>query len=155
MYTTSKHLAMSFIQTYAVFIIPILTFTLTQFIKFVIHGIKHDWDWEYVFAYGHMPSSHTAFVVSVVTAIGYYEGVHTGVFALAVCLAVIVINDAVRLRTYMGDQSHYLNMMVTALKLDKQQFPRLKERVGHRTSEVIVGGSLGFLLTLLFIRILS
>ena len=146
---------MNFIQTYAVFIVPILTFTFTQFIKFVIHGIKHDWDWEYVFAYGHMPSSHTAFVVSVVTAIGYFEGVHTGVFALAVCLAVIVINDAVRLRTYMGDQSHYLNMMVHALKLDKKKFPRLKERVGHRTSEVIVGGLLGFFLTLVFIRILS
>ncbi len=146
---------MAFIQTYAVFIIPILTFSLTQGIKFVIHGIKHDWDWEYVFAYGHMPSSHTAFVVSVVTAIGYYEGVHTGVFALAVCLAVIVINDAVRLRTYMGDQSRYLNMMVNALQMDRKQFPRLKERVGHRTNEVIVGGSLGFFLTLLLIRILG
>lgn len=144
---------MDLLQTYAVFIIPIVTFSLTQLIKFLIHGIKHDWDWEYVFAYGHMPSSHTAFVVSVVTAIGYYEGVHTGVFALAVCLAVIVINDAVRLRTYMGDQSRYLNTMVNSLKLDRQQFPRLKERVGHRTSEVIVGGFLGFFLTITFIRI--
>lgn len=146
---------MSFLQTYAVFIIPILAFGLTQLIKFVIHGIKHDWDWEYVFAYGHMPSSHTAFVTSVVTAIGYYEGVHSGVFALAVCLAVIVINDAVRLRTYMGDQSRYLNMLVNALNMDRKQFPRLKERVGHRTSEVIVGGMLGFFLTVLFIRIFS
>lgn len=146
---------MSFVQTYAIFIIPILTFLLTQFIKFVIHGIKYEWDWEYVFAYGHMPSSHTAFVTSVVTAIGYFEGVHTGVFALAVCMAVIVINDAVRLRTYMGDQSRYLNMLVNNLKLDRKQFPRLKERVGHRTSEVIVGGFLGFFFTTLLIRLFS
>lgn len=146
---------MTFLQTYAVFIIPIISFLTTQFIKFVVHGIRHDWDWEYVFAYGHMPSSHTAFVTAVVTAIGYYEGVHSGVFALAVCLAVIVINDAVRLRTYMGDQSHYLNMLVNSLKLDKLQFPRLKERVGHRTSEVIVGGFIGFFLTILLIRLIG
>ncbi len=146
---------MEILQTYDVFLIPIFTFLITQSIKFIVHGIKHEWDWEYVFAYGHMPSSHTAFVTSVVTAIGYYEGVHTGVFSLAVCLAFIVINDAVRLRTYMGDQGHYLNMMVNTLKLDREQFPRLKERVGHRTSEVIVGGLLGFLISSLFIRILG
>lgn len=146
---------MEFFHTYAVFIVPIFAFAVTQLIKLVIHGVKHDWDWEYVFAYGHMPSSHTAFVTSVVTAIGYYEGVHSGVFALAVCLAVIVINDAVRLRTYMGDQSRYLNMLVNALKMDRQQFPRLKERVGHRTSEVIVGGLLGFFITIVSIRILG
>lgn len=146
---------MTFLHTYAVFLIPILAFTATQVIKFILHGIKHDWDWEYVFAYGHMPSSHTAFVTAVVTAIGYYDGVHTGVFALAVCMAVIVINDAVRLRTYMGDQSRYFNLLINTLKLDRQQFPRLKERVGHRTSEVIVGGLLGFLVTILSIRIIG
>ena len=142
---------MDFFQPYFIFIIPVLVFFATQLLKFVIHGIKHEWDIAYVFAYGHMPSSHTALVVSLMTAVGYYDGLATSVFAIAVCLATIVVSDAVRLRMYMGDQSRYLNMIVENLNLNKDKFPRLKERVGHRISEVAAGALFGFILTLLLI----
>jgi acid phosphatase family membrane protein YuiD len=42
-------------------------------------------------------------------------------------------------------------MLIEELNLDKDTFPRLKERVGHRTGEVLAGALFGFLLTLLFI----
>lgn len=138
----------------AIFIIPIVVGVVTQLIKFIVYSIKHGWDIKYSITHGHMPSAHTAFIVSLVTSVGYYDGITTGAFTVALALAIIVIDDAARLRMYMGDQGRYLNMLIRQLNIDESQFPRLKERVGHRISEVIVGGILGFVLTLLLAKIL-
>lgn len=140
---------LSILSPYYVFLIPIVVGVVVQTMKFVLYSMKHGWDWNYFMTHGHMPSAHTAFVVSVATSIGYYEGLHSGAFAVAVALAIIVIDDAARLRMYMGDQGRYLNMLIRQLNVNKEQFPRLHERMGHRVSEVIVGGILGVVLTLL------
>jgi uncharacterized protein len=146
---------MQFLQDYFIFLIPIAVGILTQIIKFTLYTIKHGWNPEYVFTHGHMPSSHTALVVSLLTSVGYYESIHSGVFALAAVLAFIVIDDAIRIRMHLGDQGRYLNMLIEQLPINKEQFPRLKERVGHRASEVIVGAAIGFFLTLFFIRLFA
>ncbi|MEP7162842.1 MAG: divergent PAP2 family protein [Candidatus Moraniibacteriota bacterium] len=145
----------NFLQSHAVFLIPILVSLLTQFTKFVLYSLKHGWNWRYIATHGHMPSSHTAFAISLVTSIGYYEGIGSGAFAVAVGVAFLVIDDALRLRRYLGDQGHAINLMIEQLHLDANLFPRLKERVGHRTNEVIVGGFFGFFLALLFIWLLQ
>lgn len=146
---------MEFLREHAIFVIPIAVSIFTQLIKFVLFGLKHGFKWEYLITHGHMPSSHTAFAVSLVTSIGYFEGVGSGAFAVAVAVAFLVVDDAVRLRMYLGDQGRYLNMLVQELHMDGDQFPRLKERVGHRTSEVIVGGFVGFFLSIFLIYLLS
>jgi len=105
--------------------------------------------------HGHMPSAHTGFIVALVTSVGYYDGLTSGAFCVAVALAIIVIDDAARLRVYMGDQGRYLNMLIRQLNISEDQFPRLKERMGHRVSEVIVGGIYGFVLTLVLAKILG
>jgi acid phosphatase family membrane protein YuiD len=46
-------------------------------------------------------------------------------------------------------------MLIEQLPIDKEQFPRLKEHVGHRVSEVVVGAGIGFFLTLFFIRLFA
>ncbi len=143
----------AFFQEHAIFIIPILVSVITQLVKFVMFGLKHGWKLEYIATHGHMPSSHTAFAISLLTSIGYYEGVGSGAFAVAVAVAFLIIDDAVRLRMYLGDQGRYLNTLVQTLGLSAEQFPRLKERVGHRTSEVLVGGFVGFFLSTILIRI--
>jgi acid phosphatase family membrane protein YuiD len=102
-----------------------------------------------------MPSAHTAFVISTLTSIGYYEGTNNGTFALAFIFAFIIIDDALRLRMYLGDQGRYLNMLIDQLPVNKKNFPRLKERVGHRLNEVLIGGVLGFGLTLFLASILG
>lgn len=145
----------SFVNDYKIFIIPIAVGAFTQALKYVIFSLKHGWDISYAMTHGHMPSAHTAFVISIVTSVGYYSGITSGAFAVSVVLAVIVIDDAVRLRMYMGDQGRYLNMLIRQLPVDEKQFPRLKERIGHKISEVIIGGLLGFALTLIFIKLLS
>ncbi|EKE10815.1 MAG: Phosphatidic acid phosphatase-related protein [uncultured bacterium] len=143
------------LSPYYIIIIPVLVGGIVQVTKFIAFSLKHGWDWRYAMTHGHMPSAHTGFIISLLTSVGYYDGIHTGAFAVAMGLAIIVIDDAARLRMYMGDQGRYLNMLIRELKVDESQFPRLKERMGHRVSEVIIGGIYGFFLTLLFAKLLS
>ncbi len=140
-----------FIAPHAIFIIPIVVGIIVQIIKFIIYSLKHGWDFHYIFTHGHMPSAHTAFAISIITAVGYYEGINDGSFAVAIALAFLIIDDATRLRMHLGDQGRYLNMLVEQLNVDTEKYPRLKERTGHRVSEVVVGAILGFILTMLFI----
>lgn len=142
------------IRPYNILIVPIFVGGLTQLIKFIVYSIRNGWDFRYLMTHGHMPSFHTSFVVSMTTSVGYYAGITSGVFTVAVVLALIIIDDAVRLRVHIGDQGRYLNALMKQLDL-KQKFPRLKERVGHRVSEVIVGGVFGFICTALLIKILN
>lgn len=148
---------MDSLQPYLVFLIPITVGILTQVIKFVLYSIKHGWNIEYAFTHGHMPSAHTALVISLLTTMAYYEGVHSPAFALSAVLAFIVIDDAARIRMYLGDQGRYLNMLIDQLKgeIDESKFPHLKERIGHHVSEVIGGALVGFFLTLLFISLFA
>jgi len=145
----------AFFSPYYIFLIPVAVGGIVQIIKFIVFSLKHGWDWHYAMTHGHMPSAHTGFIVALVTSVGYYEGITTGSFTVAVALAVIVIDDAARLRMYMGDQGRYLNMLIRQLNVNEDQFPRLKERMGHRVSEVIVGGILGFILTIVLAKILG
>lgn len=148
---------MDLISQYKIFLIPVIVGTVTQAIKFTVYSLKHGWDIHYAMTHGHMPSAHTAFIISMLTSVGMLDddGIRSGAFAVAVILTIIVIDDAVRLRMYMGDQGRYLNMLVRQLPVDEKNYPRLKERVGHKISEVIVGGIFGFALTILLIKLLG
>ena len=146
---------MQLLSTYAPFLIPILVGIVVQVIKFIIYSFKHGFNIRYAFTHGHMPSAHTALAVSLVTSVAHFEGPQDSSFAIAMVLAFIIIDDAARLRMHLGDQGRYLNMLVEELSIDKERFPRLKERTGHRVNEIIVGALLGLVLTLIFIKILS
>lgn len=148
---------MELILQYKIFLIPIIVGTVVQIIKFALYSIKNGWDIRYVMTHGHMPSAHTAFVTSLITSVALFDdsGIKSGGFAVAVVLAVLVLDDAVRLRMYMGDQGRYLNMLIRQLNINEEQFPRLKERMGHKVSEVIVGGILGIIFTLFLANMLK
>ena len=135
------------------FLVPILVVIITEGIKFANYCRKHGWDLRYSIAYGHMPSAHTAFVASLVTTVALVDGFTQTSFAIALTLAIIVIFDALRLRVYMGEHARYLNNLTKELKLDESNFPRLKERVGHKPEEVGVGALVGIFLTLLFFAV--
>ncbi|KKP68802.1 MAG: hypothetical protein UR66_C0003G0067 [Candidatus Moranbacteria bacterium GW2011_GWE1_35_17] len=143
---------------YNIFIIPFAVLALTRVLKFVIFYFRHNRDLAYTrkhaMSYGHMPSVHTALMVSMVTSIGHYEGINSGVFALAVIMAIVVVDDATRLRVYMGTHSEYINFIKNKLDMDNEKYPELKERMGHRLSEVIAGAIVGLTFTILLINIL-
>lgn len=146
------------LSSYLIFLVPIAVWFIVQGIKFLLFSMKYGWNIRETLShvsYGHMPSAHTGFVTALVTSVGWYRGVSSGAFAVALVLAIMTIDDSVRLRMYIGSQGIYLNRLVARLNLDEAEFPKLKERMGHRVDEVIVGGILGFLLTLLLISLLG
>ena len=96
-----------------------------------------------------MPSSHSALVVSIATAIGFTEGLDTSVFVLSICFALVVIRDAMGVRRSAGQQARALNLLgkELAARFGIQQRP-VREVLGHTPSEVLVGAGLGFFLAL-------
>ena len=147
---------LNFSNTFSIIIlIPIFVGIITQLTKFVIFSAKNGLKWSYLFTHGHMPSAHSALAISVLMTTAYVDGVSSGSFVVAMALGFLILDDALRLRMYLGDQGRYLNMLVKNLveetMLNKKDFPRLKERIGHHKSEVFVGLIYGAVLTYLFL----
>lgn len=89
---------------------------------------------------GNMPSAHSATVIALVVTIALRDGVHTGLFALAVLFASIVMYDAVMVRRSSGEQGAAIQQLIKEQK-SKVALPRAAK--GHTPVEVIVGAILG------------
>lgn len=101
---------------------------------------------------GGMPSSHSAMVGSLVTVIGYEYGLDSGLFAIAVALAVIVMYDARGVRQESGKQARVINQILqTFFSGHPLTEDELKELIGHTTLQVFVGGLIGLFYPLIFL----
>ncbi|MBP1933856.1 divergent PAP2 family protein [Ammoniphilus resinae] len=135
---------------------------IAQAIKVPLHFITHrTWQWGLLFSTGGMPSSHSAAVTGLATAIGMTEGFHSAFFALSVVFAVIVMFDAAGVRRHAGEHAALLNSLLEdfrSLQEDLKHFrikpfreqnrQKLKELLGHQPAEVLVGGSVGIIMAL-------
>ena len=95
---------------------------------------------------GSMPSSHTASVVSLTTAIGIFQGVDSVIFALSTVFAIVVMYDASGVRRAAGKQATVLNKIVENIRKKEGHTileENLKELIGHTPLEVIAGAALG------------
>ena len=96
---------------------------------------------------GGMPSGHAASFVGATTLIGLIEGFGSTIFALAVCIALIVLYDAINVRYAVGEQGKILQKIVRNSGLQNQKM-RLIE--GHTVSQILVGALLGIAIALIF-----
>lgn len=98
-----------------------------------------------------MPSSHSAFVFSLMLMPGAQEGFGSTYFALAFCLSAIVIYDAMGVRAETGKQGAVLNGVLRELLLEGKPITedKLKELVGHTPLEVFGGILVGFIMVLI------
>lgn len=108
-----------------------------------------------VFSTGGMPSSHSAAVASLTTAIGILEGVHSIPFAIAFVFGIIVMFDASGVRRHAGKQAVVLNQLIKDFQYfvegakdwnQKEEYEKrqeLKELLGHQPIEVFFGGLTG------------
>lgn len=115
--------------------------------------IEKKLDWSRFLGSGGMPSSHSAFVISLALMVGATEGFHTASFAISVVLAAIVMYDASGVRHETGVQGHVLNEILQKVFVDGQPITdmELKELVGHTKVEVAGGFVIGLLTGLAFI----
>ena len=92
------------------------------------------------FQHGGMPSSHSAFVTSLLMVVGMRDGLGSTEFAIATVLAGIVWYDAAFVRRQVGKQAKILNLL--------QEWQDFSERVGNSIAEVCGGIAFGALVTL-------
>ena len=102
-------------------------------------------DWMRFFGSGGMPSSHTAFVVSLTIMTGAQEGFDTAIFAAVAAFATIVMYDATGVRRETGRQAEVLNEILRSVFVDGKPISDddLKELVGHTKVEVAGGFLVG------------
>jgi hypothetical protein len=126
-------------------IIPFAAGVLTQLVKIGLHVIHKDFSLRVLDRYGGMPSAHSAFVVSLTTALGIREGINSPVFAISTLFSFLTIRDAMGLRQFLGWHSRLLNMLIKELpQAEEQKFPdHIEEQLGHTPLQVFVGGLIG------------
>ena len=127
------------------FISAFLAGGAAQLLKFVIGWWRNRrMDLSYLAGAGGMPSSHSALVSALATAVGLTEGFDAPDAMIAVGFALIVLCDAATLRRAAGEHAKLLNRLVEKVNdkldaADRLEAARLKERLGHSRREVLAG----------------
>ena len=103
------------------------------------------------FGNGGMPSSHTASVAALATAIAVTEGFGSIAFAISALLAIIVMNDAIGVRREAGKHSQALNQLMSerANELKEEPLEFFRELMGHTPLQVFFGLVTGVAVALL------
>jgi len=100
---------------------------------------------------GGMPSSHSAVVSALATAVGFVQGLDTPLFIVAFFYALITFRDALGVRRAAGMQARAINQLLRSLARDrKHRVKPVKEIHGHTAPEVIVGALIGFFIAVAF-----
>jgi acid phosphatase family membrane protein YuiD len=126
---------------------PLVAWTIAQTAKVVIYSLReHRLNLRVLAVTGGMPSSHSAIVMGMTTAVGKYAGVSSAAFALALIFSFVVMYDAAGLRRAAGRQAAILNRLVEDLvNMRGVQEAKLRELLGHTPVEVLVGAVIGIL----------
>ncbi|MGV3466980.1 MAG: divergent PAP2 family protein [Heyndrickxia sp.] len=127
-----------------------------QVVKVPLYFITNrSWNVGLAFSSGSMPSSHSAAVASLSTAVGILDGVSSTPFAIAVVFSAIIMFDAAGVRRHAGNQAIALNRLIIEFNefvqemrakpknSPQEQREALKELLGHRPIEVFVGAIVG------------
>jgi acid phosphatase family membrane protein YuiD len=131
-------------------IAALLSIVLAQVIKVPIYLIsKRTWNLKLGFSTGGMPSSHSAAVCSLATAIGIDEGLSSAVFAIAVIVSAITMFDAAGIRRHAGFHATIINRLMISSPKEQggAHSKELKELLGHRPIEVVAGALFGILIS--------
>ena len=129
------------------FLIPVIVLLLSEFTKVMIqtvHGgedpLRGHWI-KWLFQPGGIPSTHSAFVTSLLIVVGRKIGIDSTEFAIAFVFACIVWYDATSIRYQVGKQAEALNRL--------QHWSHFSERLGHSFVEVIAGITFGAIVTII------
>lgn len=143
-------IAMDYILSYKVLIIPSGAWLIAQLIKVIIASIQDRRPrFSYMTSMGGMPSAHSATVCSLATTVGILEGFHATVFAITVFFALLVMYDAAGVRQTVSSHSGMLNRMLDELFKGHPEFElRFRGLIGHTRLEIAAGAILGILLAL-------
>ncbi|MED3662403.1 divergent PAP2 family protein [Ureibacillus sp. FSL K6-8385] len=144
-------------------ILALFSIIFAQIIKVPIHFLfTGQINWSLFTSTGGMPSSHSAAVTSLATAVGYETGFDSPIFAVAALFAGIVMYDASGVRYQAGQHAAMLNKIRRELTVffrdmkhwnekdgnEKQE--ELKTLLGHKPNEVLTGAITGIAIAVIF-----
>ncbi len=145
------------ILTNMVLVVPLCAWSAAQFIKGLVRSMTaRRVDLSFFVASGGMPSSHSAMVSALSTAVALTVGVGSVEFAVSVIVATVVMYDAAGVRWAVSQQAFILNRIVRELRLRR---PRgeverdLRELIGHTPFQVIVGAALGIAMSWIWLTL--
>jgi acid phosphatase family membrane protein YuiD len=144
--------AVSMIGSSRIFWSSLAAWFSASVIKIFLHFFRqHRFDFRLLVGTGGMPSSHSALVACMATAVGLEEGWDSTVFILALGFAIVTMNDAQGVRRASGQQASVLNRIVDDMYQKKPFKPEhLRELLGHTPVQVLIGAALGILVCLFF-----
>jgi len=123
----------------------IITWVFVYIVKVIFILIKEGrLDKEMLVMNGGMPSGHTALAGSLTMALLLETG-FSPYFVMGVVITILVIYDAVNVRTITEKQSRALNKLIE----DRKDIPKLEENVGHTIWEAVVSLGLSVVIPLL------
>lgn len=133
-----------------------------QFVKIPItYLVTRKVDWKLFTSTGGMPSSHSAAVTALTTAVAFETGVGSPLFAVSAIFAIIVMFDATGVRFQAGQQAIIINQMRIdfqsfvnqskgwAHKKNEEKIEELKTLLGHKPSEVFMGALTGIVISII------
>ena len=116
-----------------------------QLLKLLIFFFRHkSLSWHDLVVTGGMPSSHSAFVVSLASIVYLEEGLSTA-FVISLVLAMIVLRDAFGVPRTVGMEGKQIEKLLRLHKL-KSKF---HYSMGHTPLQVVIGATLGLASSLL------
>lgn len=138
-------------MTFPLFLIPILAALAAQALK---PFLNTQWyatispDGKKLPRYGGMPSAHSAFAFAIATVIGLHDGILSSSFIIAIALLILILDDALRMRIFLSRHGQALRRLIQKLpKEERQSFPYLESRLGHKPLEVLAGAAIGTILS--------
>ncbi|KGR78151.1 divergent PAP2 family protein [Ureibacillus manganicus] len=144
-------------------LLALFSILFAQFIKVPIHFVlTKQVNWSLLNSTGGMPSSHSAAVTSLATAVGFETGLGSPTFAVAAMFAGIVMYDASGVRYQAGQHAAALNQIRDDLavffreisrwpdKSEDEKHEELKTLLGHKPSEVLSGAVTGILIAIIY-----
>ena len=124
-----------------------------QLLKLLINWFRtRNVELRYLRSPGGMPSSHSALVSALSTAVGLTDGFDSPYAMIAVGFGLLVLFDAATLRRAAGDHARTINRIIDSLNASGQaniEADRLHEMLGHRRREVLVGAVFGIVTAIL------
>lgn len=129
-------------------LIIVLVWFIAQTIKILLALAMHRHSLATYVAPGGMPSVHSAIVASLSVVMLLRDGWRSTSFAIAVAITGLTVFDALVIRQEVGRQARVINRLEAELApVDVPD--RLKEVLGHRPTEIVMGLALGAVLALL------
>ena len=131
--------------------VPIILWCIVQILKFFIELIRNKKvDLKRLVGAGGMPSSHSAIVSSLASCIGKEYGFDSGLFAISLIFAFVVMYDACGVRRAAGKQASILNKILDTPGMSTVEVQeKLIEALGHTPVQVFVGAFIGFVVGVL------